>query len=68
MARKLIRLKQKAEKGPLSEGSLRWLIFNEDTNDLRDADAVVRIGNRVFIDEDKFDTWIETQNAQARAA
>lgn len=68
MARRLTRIKEKAAKGPLGEGSLRWLIFNEATNGLREAEAIVRIGRRVFIDEDRFDAWIETQNAQARHA
>lgn len=68
MKRNLVRVKALAERGPLSAGSLRWLIFNESTNGLREADAIVRVGNRVFIDEDRFDAWIEAQNAQARAA
>ena len=55
MTRKLTRLREFAERGPFTEGSLRWLVFNEASNGLREAGAIVRLGRRVFIDEDKFD-------------
>lgn len=42
-------------------GSLRWLIFNEHKNGLREAGAIVRIGSRVYIDLTKFDAWLATQ-------
>jgi hypothetical protein len=35
---------------------------------LAEADAVVRIGRRVYIDEDRFADWIETQHRAAKAA
>lgn len=68
MTRKLTRLREFAERGPFTEGSLRWLVFNEASNGLREAGAIVRLGRRVFFDEDKFDAWIESQNSGARTA
>ena len=43
-------------------GGLRSLIFNENTNGLKSAGAVVRIGRKVLIDEAKFFAWIDAQN------
>lgn len=40
-----------------SEGSLRWLIFHACQNGL--DEALVRVGRRVFIDEDAFNAWLE---------
>ena len=67
MTRKLTRLRDFADRGPFTEGSLRWLVFNESSNGLREAGAIVRLGRRVFIDEAKFDGWIDSQNASKRA-
>jgi hypothetical protein len=46
-----------------SEGQLRWWIFMAASNGLDAASAVVRIGRRVYIDIDRFNDWIEQQNA-----
>lgn len=46
-----------------SEGQLRWWIFMAASNGLEAANAVVRIGRRVYIDIDRFNDWIEQQNA-----
>lgn len=59
-----------------TEGGLRWKIFNADTNGLTAAGAIVRDGRRVLIDEDRFFSWLESQQgggianskAQPRAA
>jgi hypothetical protein len=68
MAMNLVSIKDKAKRGPLSEGSLRWLIFNERQNGLRESGAIVRIRKRVFVNEEKFDAWILAQNPQQAAA
>lgn len=53
-------VKQFSARNPaFSEGSLRWLLFNARENKL-DA-AVVRVGRRVLIDEDRFFAWLEGQ-------
>ena len=45
-----------------SEGSLRWLRFNQTTNGL-DA-AFVSLGRRVFVNEDEFFAAIDRQNGR----
>ena len=42
-------------------GGLRWLLFHRETNGLNKA--VVKIGRRVLIDEDKFFEWVLRQNS-----
>ena len=53
-----------ATGSPFSEGQLRWFIFNAEYNGLAGADAVVRVGRRVYLDADKFDGWVDAQNKQ----
>lgn len=45
-----------------TKGGIRALIFNENTNGLAKAGAVIRIGRKVLIDETKFFAWVESQN------
>lgn len=35
-------------------GGLRWMIFNAKSNGLDDAKAIIRVGRRVLIHEDRF--------------
>jgi hypothetical protein len=62
MKRNLQAVTSFAAKGPFSEGQLRWWIFTSASNGLDAANAVVRVGRRVYIDLDRFDDWIEQQN------
>ena len=43
-------------------GGLRWQIFNEDTNGLKEAGAIVRVGRKVLIDVDRYFDWVYAQN------
>jgi len=43
-------------------GGLRWQIFNEDKNGLKNAGAIVRVGRKVLIDVDKYFAWVYNQN------
>lgn len=45
-----------------TEGGLRHLIFHQKTNGLGASGAIVRIGRRVLINEQKFFRWIEGVN------
>ncbi len=45
-----------------TNGGIRSLIFNEHTNGLAKAGAIVRIGAKVLINETKFFGWVEAQN------
>lgn len=49
--------------GVFSEGQLRWWIFNADKNGMADDGVVVRLGRRVYIDVDRFDEWVDAQQA-----
>ena len=54
---------QFAENNPaFPVGGLRWQIFNEGKNGLKDAGAIVRVGRKVLIDVDKYFAWIYSQN------
>ncbi|WGS85835.1 hypothetical protein [Methylomonas sp. UP202] len=54
---------QFAAKHPaFTKGGLRALIFNENTNGIAKAGAVVRLGRKVLIDETKFFAWVASQN------
>lgn len=47
----------------LTEGGLRWLVFNADKNGLAKSGALVRLGRRVLFDEEKFLSWVRTSPA-----
>ncbi len=49
------------------EGGVRWQIFNADTNGLAESGAIVRIGRKLLIDEDKYFAWVMAQNGGAAA-
>jgi hypothetical protein len=65
MKRSLKTVNAFADSGPFSSGQLRWYIFNEATNGMRDHCVVVRIGRRVYIDVDAFDRWVDSQQVAA---
>jgi hypothetical protein len=48
-----------------TEGSVRWLLFNRDTNGL--AVALVKKGRRIWIDADAFFEWLERSEPAAHA-
>ncbi|MCP4204731.1 MAG: DNA-binding protein [bacterium] len=51
-------VKQIAEANPaFTEPSLRWLIFNAQSNGMNSA--LVRVGRRVLIDVQAFNAWLE---------
>lgn len=43
-------------------GGMRSLIFNASSNGLSTSGAIVRLGRKVMIIENKFFLWIEAQN------
>lgn len=45
----------------LTEGGLRFQIFNAKENGLAASGAIVRIGRRVLVNEKKYFAWIESQ-------
>jgi hypothetical protein len=52
-------IRQTVEKYPFfTESSLRWYLFNRGTNGL--AAAVIKIGKKVLIDDEKFIGWVDS--------
>jgi len=41
-------------------GSIRWQIFNSETNGLKVSGAIIRHGRRILIDVDKYFAWQES--------
>jgi len=61
-------VKQFCERHPaFTAGGMRALIFNESQNRLAESGAVVRIGRKVLISEEKFFGWVSAQNQRASA-
>ena len=67
MKRNLQTVAQFANGTPFTEGQIRWWIFQADSNGMNDADVVVRIGRRVYLDTDAFEQWIACQNREVTA-
>jgi hypothetical protein len=65
--RNLNSLSERVKKGPFSEGQYRWWIFNAENNGMAESGAIVRIGRRIYIDEDGFNRWIESQQRREAA-
>lgn len=57
-----------ADNGPFTENQVRWWIFQSTNNGLGASGAIVRIGRRVYLDVDRFDAWVESQNRQSAQA
>ena len=58
----VVSVRQLAEACPaFTEASVRWWIFNAETNGLNSA--LVRVGRRVLIDVPEFERWLEAGRA-----
>ena len=58
----LLTVNQFTEKHPaFTVGALRWMIFNEKGNGLQQSGAIIRLGKRVLISEEKFFIWIDNK-------
>ena len=63
--RKVSTVKQFCVRNPaFTEGGVRWQIFNEANNGLAKSGAIIRMGRRVLIDEDRFFDWLDKQNTK----
>ena len=62
MTRTYLTVVQLAERYPaFNVSSIRWALFNKETNGLKAA--VRKVGRRVLIDEAAFIAWIESKAA-----
>jgi hypothetical protein len=58
-AGKVMTVRQFAESQPaLSEGSVRWDLFNSKSNGLDQSGAILRRGKRILIDADLYMAWM----------
>lgn len=63
-AQNILTVSQLAELNPaFSEATLRWWIFNAETNGF--SKCLVRIGGRVFIDRHAFENWLEEHREES---
>ena len=70
-SRVILTVKQLAAEQPaFSVGGIRWQIFNRHTNGLEESGAIVRNGSRVYLDREKYLSWLagETQATGADLA
>lgn len=65
-SRLLLTVRQLASQQPgLTEGGIRWDLFNRDNNGLAKSGAVFRRGRRILIDPEVYLTWLERRSAAA---
>ena len=65
MKPRLITVKNLVRARPeFSEGQIRWQLFNADTNGLTDAGVILKINGRLYLDEDRYDAWIDGHRVQ----
>jgi len=50
-----------------TQASLRWLIFQAEQNGLAKSGAIIRLGRRVLIDEEKFLGWVLAHGSSAHS-
>lgn len=68
-SRNLFTVQQFADRNPaFTVGGLRWQIFNSRNNGLDQAGAILRVGRKVLIDEDRFFAWVDRQSGVQVAA
>ena len=61
-SRRLLTVRQFAERNPfITESGLRFQIFNKKTNGLESSGALVRLGRKILIDENKYFGWVDDQ-------
>lgn len=60
MKRNLTSVRQFVADNPIfSEQSIRWQIFNANSNGLAESRAIIRLGRRVLIDVDRYNSWLD---------
>jgi hypothetical protein len=71
MASPLIRLTEFPKAFPetgLTVPALRWQVFNEAHNGLRDSGAIARVGRAVYVDPDRYFAWMRSNPRSAPRA
>ena len=61
LVRSLLTVQQLTDKHrAFTPGGMRWLLFHRETNGLKAA--VVRVGRKLLLDEERFFEWVDSQN------
>lgn len=61
---KIVNVEQLSQEIPaFTQASIRWLIFRAKENGLEDSGAIIRLGRRVLIDQEKFVDWVRAHGA-----
>ena len=59
----LLTVRQHCKQNPaFTQGGIRHLIFHEAANGLAEAGAIIRMGRRVLIHQERFFRWLDAQN------
>jgi hypothetical protein len=62
METQLLSVSQLAKKHPgITEGAVRWDLFNRSKNGLADSGAIIRRGRRVLLDEPRYLEWLRSR-------
>lgn len=57
---------QFCQKHPaFTQGGMRHFIFFESQNGLANSGAIIRVGRKILIRENRFFDWLESQNQKA---
>ena len=54
-----------AKHAAFNTGGVRSIIFNANTNGLAKSGAIIRIGRKILIDENKFFAFVQSQQKAA---
>jgi len=58
--RKLFTVQQFSERHPFAtQGALRFQIFHRKENGLEESGALIRVGRKILIDEEKYFEWLD---------
>ena len=64
-SRVLLNVKQLAQQQPaLTEGGIRWDLFNREANGLAKSGAIIRRGRRVLIDPERYIEWLSRRSGE----
>jgi hypothetical protein len=55
-----------AKNPAFTHGQIRWLLHNAVRNGLEANGAVIRLGRRVYLDQERFFVWIQNKSDKAR--
>jgi hypothetical protein len=60
-------VQQFAKRHPaFTVGGLRYQIFNAESNGLKQAGAIIRVGRKVLIHEHNYFAWVQAQNQECK--